>query len=275
MKTFYTILTAIAFLAITFNVSGQSQENELSGVSTKESSLKSSTVYDLIRLKIENPYVYDATVIYYYETFSDDKGQEDSNKMFNTSEKVPEIFTRIGNAAMAINGFSELAGRVHIQVPVSVRNRVWDECEISADLDDFTDEYDVVLEDKEKSRYINLRKVSYVYSPTVLGTEHERFVMHLTKSSKVATGIFDDEEKIEKGVFFTSDHNRLNVNIDARLLAGPGPEAGIEVFSRDGRQLMRTRAKSGITPIELAGGQIYIVRVNMGNQSITKKVAVR
>ena len=275
MKTFYTILTAIAFLAITFNVRGQSQENELSGVSTKESSLKSSTVYDLIRLKIENPYVYDATVVYYYETFVDGKGPEDSDKMFNSSEKIPEIFTRIGNAAMAINGFSELAGRSHIEVPVSVRNRVWDDCEISADVDDFTDEYDVVLEDKEEGRYVNLRKTTYNYSPKVLGIEHERFVLHLTRSSKVATSIFDDEENLENGVRFTSGRDRLNVNLEGSMLAGPGPEGRIDVFDRSGRQLTSKRAKGGMNQIELAGGQIYIVRVNMGNQSITKKVAVR
>ncbi|MFW6267744.1 MAG: T9SS C-terminal target domain-containing protein, partial [Marinilabiliaceae bacterium] len=242
---------------------------------TKESSLKSSTVYDLIRLKIENPYVYDATVIYYYETFVDGKGPEDSDKMFNSSEKVPEIFTRIGNSAMAINGFSELAGRSHIEVPVSVRNRVWDECEISADVDDFTDDYDVVLEDKEEGRYVNLRKTNYTYSPKVLGTEHERFVLHLTRGSKVATSIFDEEDDLESGVRFTSGKNRLNVDVDGMMLSGAGPEARIDVFDRGGRQLTSKRAKGGMNQIELAGGQIYIVKVNLGNQSITKKVAVR
>ena len=138
MKKFYIIL-AVLFMTVNFSSNSQSQENEFSGVSTQENSLKSSTVYDLIRLKIKNPYLHDATVIYYYESFVDGKGPEDSNKMFNSSEKVPEIFTRIGNSAMAINGFSALDGRSHIEVPVSVRNRVCDECEIYASVDDFTD----------------------------------------------------------------------------------------------------------------------------------------
>ncbi|MGM0376441.1 MAG: T9SS type A sorting domain-containing protein, partial [Bacteroidota bacterium] len=125
-------------------------------------------------------------------------------------------------------------------------------------------------------RYVNLRKSSYTYSPSVLGIEHERFVLHLTKSSKVATSIFDeDEEELEKGIRFTSSQDRLNVKVDAMMLAGPGPEAKIDIFDRSGRQITSKRANGGMNQIELAGGQVYIVRVNMGNQSITKKVAVR
>ena len=133
----------------------------------------------------------------------------------------------------------------------------------------------MVLEDKEEGRYVNLRKTTYNYSPKVLGIEHERFVLHLTRSSKVATSIFDDEENLENGVRFTSGRDRLNVNLEGSMLAGPGPEARIDVFDRSGRQLTSKRAKGGMNQVELAGGQIYIVRVNMGNQSITKKVAVR
>ncbi|MFO7999707.1 MAG: T9SS type A sorting domain-containing protein [Marinilabilia sp.] len=275
MKKFYTILSGILFFALTASVNGQSQKNESTGISTEKSSLKSSTVYDLIRLRIENEHAFDATVVYYHETFVDGRGPEDSDKMFNTSENIPEIFTRIGNSAMAINGFSALDGKGQVSVPVSVRNRVYDECEITADVDDFTEDYEVVLEDKEEEEYINLRKSSYTYTPSVLGIEDERFVLHLTRSSRVATGIDDKEEDMEESVRFTSGNDRLNVDVDPAMLSGSGPQARIDVFSRSGRKLTSRRASGGINQIELAGGQIYIVSVNMGNQTITKKVAVR
>ncbi len=274
MKKFYSIGLGIAFFGLAITVNGQKQQNELTGISTGVNSLKSSTIYDLIRLKIENQYVYDAAVIYYYDTFSDGYGREDSDKMFNSSENVPEIFTRIGNAAMAINGFYALDGRHSVSVAVSVRNRVWDKCEITAILDDFTDEYDVVLEDVERGHYTNMRTSSYTYTPAVLGVEHDRFVLHLSRISKVATGIDDDNQSMDDDVLFYSDSGMLQVTIDAVLYAGPGPRARIDVFNRAGKKMISRSAVSGLNQIELESGQIYIVSVTVGNKMITKKVAV-
>ena len=273
MKKFYAIYLGIVFFALATVVNGQNQRNELTGISTQKSSLKSTTVYDLIRLRIENPYFYDATVVYYYDSFSDDKGPEDSDKMLNSSEKIPEIFTRIGNSAMAINGFAALDGRSYVSVPVCVRNRVYDDCEISADLSDFADEYDVVLEDKATGQYTNLRTSSYTYSPSVLGIENDRFVMHLSKSARVATSVLENFEQDE--IHFSSDYGMLQVNIHEALLAGPGPQGRIDVFNMSGRKLISRPAAQGLNQIELAGGQIYIVSVVVGNEKTTKKIAIR
>jgi len=274
MKKFYLFSLAIVFSALVTMANGQNQRNESTGVSTQSNLLKSTTVYDLIRLKIENSYAYDATVIYYYETFLDEKGPEDSEKMFNSSENIPEIFTRMGNQAMAINGFSALDGKSYVAVPISVRNRIYDDCEISADLSDFTDEFDVVLEDKELGQYTNLKTAKYTYSPSVLGIEHERFVLHLSRSSKVATSVLEGMNP-EKNIQFASDYGELQVNIDASLLAGPAPQAHIEVYTLTGRKQVSRLAVAGLNQVELAGGQIYIVSVVVGNQKTTKKLAIR
>ncbi|PWE01389.1 T9SS type A sorting domain-containing protein [Marinilabilia rubra] len=274
MKKFYPFCLAIVFFALVDVANGQNQRNESTGVDSQENLLKSSTIYDLIRLKIENQYLFDATVVYYYETFTDEKGPEDSDKMFNSSEKVPEIFTRIGSKAMAINGFSALDGKSYVSVPISVRNRIYDECEISADLADFTDEYDVVLEDKELGQYTNLKTSTYTYSPSVLGIEDDRFVLHLSRSAKVATSIMEGMEQ-EENIHFSSDYGKLQVSIDADLLAGPGPQGRIEVYSMSGRMEASRPAVAGFNQIELAGGQIYIVSVVVGNEKTTKKLAIR
>ncbi|MBN2636631.1 MAG: T9SS type A sorting domain-containing protein [Prolixibacteraceae bacterium] len=274
MKNFYSIGLAVLFFALGAAVNGQKQRNEFTGVATEGNLLKSTTVYDLIRLKIENQYIYDATVIYYYDSFSDGLGREDSHKMFNSSDKIPEIFTRINNEAMAINGFSALNARSYIAVPVSVRNRIYDECTISALLEDFTDEYDVVLEDKELGQYTNLRTSVYSYTPSALGIENERFVLHLSRSARVITSVVDGFEN-EEPVMVTSDYGQINVRIDENLLAAPGPQASIDVYSLSGRMVTSRKAASGFNQIELASGQLYIVNVNVGNHRTTKKVAVR
>ncbi len=271
MKKFYATGLAVLFFALTTIVNGQNQKNEFTGISTEKSSLKSSTLYDLIRLRIENEFVFDATVIYYYETFSDDRGPEDSDKMFNSSEKIPEIFTRIGNSAMAINGFADLDNRSSITVPISVRNRVWNECKISANLEDFPAEYDVVLEDVETGQFINLRKSNYSYSPSVLGTVHDRFILHLSSSSKVATGISQEPQNNQNTIEFSSNYGQLNVHLNTEMTS----KAKIDVYTLTGQKVVTRQASSGLNQIELAGGQIYIVSVIVGDQLTTKKVAIR
>jgi hypothetical protein len=274
MKNFYSIGLAVLFFALGAAVNGQKQRNEFTGVSTEGNLLKSTTVYDLIRLKIENEFIFDATVIYYYDSFTDELGREDSHKMFNSNEKIPEIFTRIGNEAMAINGFAALNARSYIAVPVSVRNRVYNECTISATLEDFTDEYDVVLEDKELGQYTNLRTSTYSYTPLDLGINHDRFVLHLSRSAKVVTSVVEGFET-EEPVLVSSDYGQVNVRINETLLAAPGPQANIDVYSMGGRMITSRKAASGFNQIELASGQLYIVNVTVGNHRTTKKVAIR
>jgi hypothetical protein len=259
------------------NIHSQNQVNEITDVSTASGSLKSSTIYDLIRLKIQNTYLYDVAVIYYYDDFSDGYGPEDSDKMFNSSEKIPEIFTLIDNSPMAINGFSSLEGKNYVSVPISVRNRVEDDCIISADLSDFTEEFDVVLEDKFKKRYVNLRITSYTYTPLELGIEHERFVLHLTRNSgaKVPTGILENSETEENNIQIYSADKTLKVKID-NFMGGETTALGkIDIYSLNGQVITSMPATAGLHQFELASGHIYIVRVALGNQLTMKKVAVR
>ena len=276
MKKFYAIVCLVVLPILMEHVNSQNQENDFTGVSSLSGSLKSTTIYDLIRVKIENPYLYDQAVVYFYDGFSDGRGPEDSDKMFNSSEMIPEIFTRIGNEDFAINGFSSLEGKSYVSVPLSVRNRVADDCVISADLSDFTEEFDVVLEDKELERYTNLRTTTYAYTPFALGIEHERFVLHLSRKtiSKVTTGIMD-EKSDEDNVHVYSKNEILNVDISSNALTNPVTTGKIEVFNLNGRKVTSRMANAGSNQIELAGGHIYIVSVALGNQITMKKVAVR
>jgi hypothetical protein len=163
-----------------------------------------------------------------------------------------------------------------VSVPVSVRNRIWNECEISSSLEDFTDEYDVVLEDKEEGHYVNLRKSSYTYTPSVLGVEDDRFVLHLTKKANVSTNIFQQAEEDKKsGVDCVSGNGELFVNIEVGLLSNSVNRGEIEIFNSMGRKLVSHKAVTGQNKFNLAGGQIYIVRFNMGNFTTTNKVAIR
>jgi hypothetical protein len=142
-------------------------------------------------------------------------------------------------------------------------------------LSDFSSDYDVVLEDVERGQYTNLRTSTYAYDPSVLGIENNRFVLHLSRSSRVATAIDEDMTKMDDAINFTSDYGQLQVSIDNALLSGPGSQAKIDIFNRSGQQITSRSVGSGINNFELAGGQIYIVSVTLGDQRTTKKVAIR
>ncbi|MDN5292089.1 MAG: hypothetical protein PWQ06_2328, partial [Anaerophaga sp.] len=87
--------------------------------------------------------------------------------------------------------------------------------------------------------------------------------------------MFDGLENTEEKIHFYSDYEMLKVSIENEVFAGSVRQGRIDVYSLNGRKLTSRIANAGVNQIELAGGQIYIVSVAVGNQTTTKKVAVR
>jgi hypothetical protein len=187
---------------------------------------------------------------------------------------VPEIFTNISNKNLSINGFPLLEG-AGFQLPVCVRNRVYDECEIFSSVGDFLPEYSVVLEDKELSEYTNLREGSYKYTPSTLGVCSNRFVLHLSKGISTATGVNSTPANNIQGVTVSSSAGALLVDVPFSWLESSGNQAGIEVYNLTGQKIKKITAGAGSTRLDLPRGQMYLVRVAAGDKQSVKKVVVR
>lgn len=236
----------------------------------KSSSSNSNGKQNYIRIKTGNQYLFDATVLYFNELFDQYEGTEDVSKRFNNSDKVPEIYTNIDNKAMAINGLPMLVG-ANYTIPLSVRNRIEGEVKLSVDLDEFANNYQVVLEDKETGSWINMGDVeAYVYTPRQMGDDHDRFVLHLSKVQSVATAI-EEETKNDDSVTILGQKEDVLVRISPELLRSE--TATIEVLDMSGRMLDTVKTRSSETEVSLpAFHGVYVVRVIAGGTIKTEKV---
>lgn len=89
------------------------------------STLKSSSteaVANIIRVVAQNDKSRDGTIIYFSEESEDKFDKGDSQKYFNSSVNIPEVYTRIGREALAINGLAPFDGSY--EIPLSVRNLI-------------------------------------------------------------------------------------------------------------------------------------------------------
>jgi len=236
------------------------------------SSQDASKVYDLLRVQAENSHTRDGAVLYFHEKFTEGKGREDSEKRFNGSEDIPELYTRINEEAMSINGMPSLKADAY-QIPLSVRNRVEEEVTLHFNAENFRDDYDIYLEDKEKGSWLNVRKLdSYAYQPSQIGEDHERFVIHLEKVQSVATDVKEalQNENIG-GIAISGCRDYALVSIDENLLQPS--EATVELLDINGRLILSRKTNSAETEVGLPDESgVYVVRVHVGGKVKTEKV---
>src|SRR5690606_14757924 len=241
---------------------------------TAISRLKSSSESgNVIRIEAENKFSRDGAVIFFKDGFTEGKDNGDSEKYFNDSKNIPEVFTRSSAHSLAISGLPRLT-EDYRAIPLSVKNRVEGSVTLKFDLRYFNNEYTAYLEDRYTGTYINLlQNNSYTYSVVTLGEVHDRFVVHL---HKITTGI--EEVLPEQGQTDGSDFIKIRslgdkvlVSVSAELIqAGQGT---IEVYSIDGRKLSDIPAASSRTFLILPQEKgVYIVRAIFGKHIKSERV---
>lgn len=245
---------------------------------SKAPQLKSGSAKDelsKIRIIASNQFSRDGSVIYFSEANAEEFGTEDSEKYFNDSKNVPEVYTRAGNRSLAINGLSELTDGIKT-IPLSVRNRVEGEVMLSFDMRYFNGQHAVYMEDREEGAFINLAQQStYKYEVKDLGDNHDRFVLHLYKITTAVEEASIDKEEVSAGneINIKSIGNKALVSVSMDVIQeGAGQ---IEVYTIDGSKLNSVSAQSSRTLVILPNENgVYIIRAKFGNLIKSQRVLV-
>jgi hypothetical protein len=227
----------------------------------------------IIKIVQSNDLISDVAVVCFGNDFQAGKDRGDSPKKFNSSENVPEIFTREENTSLAINALPALTEE-HVNIPMSVRIREKGTITISMILDDFVDDYDVFLEDTKLgiiADMLNTDEYSFEWSNS--GYDHDRFVLHLDKASEVPTDITTPEDGNTSAIEITGQGEYALVKINSSLLNGH--IATIDLLDIRGRSISTRQTDGTETEVELPGNNgVYIIRVSVGDrQKIGKVVA--
>lgn len=263
--------TASATKPVSVNVE-PSQRDDGTEIPTLKSS-REKVKADVVRVMVENESSRDGAVIYFSEKSTDDFDSGDSQKYFNDSERIPEIYTRASGQTLAINGLAPFERA--LDLPLSVRNRVEGSVDMKFDLSHYNSEDVILLRDEYEDVEINLRKVNqYSYEPVGLGDNHDRFVLRFnpTGYEDVSTTIFDETERQGSNqINIIGINGRAIVSISRELLAqGAGK---IEVYSIDGIKLSESEVRTNKTFLVLPDQTgVYIVVVSASGERKVKKL---
>lgn len=245
---------------------------------SKAPQLKSGSAKDelsIIRIVASNQFSRDGSVIYFSEANAEEFGTEDSEKYFNDSKNVPEVYTRVDDRSLAINGVPAITESVK-SIPISVRNRVEGDVSLGFDLSRFTGEHAVYFEDKTTGAFLNVaRNSTYEYSVKQTGEDHDRFVLHLYKVSTDLEEVRADNDEIaaDEEISIKSIAGKVLVSVGMDLVQqNPGI---IEIYTIDGRKISEVPARSGRTLVMLSNQNgVYIVRAKFGNLIKSERVLV-
>lgn len=237
-----------------------------------ESYLKRSSVQepaDIIRIIASNKYTRDGAVVYFHNQSENGFDAGDSEKRFNDSNLVPEVYTRVNNTALAINSLVSLDNTAR-EISLSVRNRVNDDVTLSFNLEKFNYAYSVHLEDKLTSQWVNLLATpDYTYTPSVLGDVHNRFALHI---NYVPTSVDNniDSEVVTPVIVYNSNGDAIVLIDNSLFLSKP---AKIEVYTVEGHKVQEITTLKPENRVALPGnGSVFIIKVIAGDTVVTKKV---
>jgi hypothetical protein len=248
---------------VTMTVKPEARRHGIAGSMLKSSS--ASRYGDVIRIEAENEFSRDGAVLYFSNGSEEEVDKSDSEKYFNDSERIPEIYTRVGEKALSINGLPLLNDAART-IPLSVRNRIPGEVTMKFDLSYYYGHHAPYLEDKETGAFINLlQENTYTYSVSETGENHDRFALNFYYVTTDLETPGEDETDAGSAISIKSLAGKVLVSVGMDLLKdGNGT---VEIYTIDGRKISEVPARSSRTLILLPHESgVYIIRAKFGNQ---------
>jgi hypothetical protein len=226
---------------------------------------------DVLRIQTDNKHARDGAVLYFIDGADDGFDKGDSEKYFNDSKNVSEIYTRVDDRALAINGMSLLKEDIKM-IPLIIRNSEEGEVLLKFDLSYFTGQHTIYLEDRETGALVNLfHENEYSYSVTKTGEVDDRFVLHFYK---VSTGIEtpgEDEMDAGNDIKIKSIGDKVLVSMSSELLSSGN--AYVEIYAINGRKVDTVPARSSRTLIFLPKERgVFVIRAVANNRVKSERV---
>jgi hypothetical protein len=242
---------------VTVTVKPEARSHGITGSTLKSSS--TGRYGDVIRIETENKYSRDGAVIYFANGSEEGVDKGDSEKYFNDSERIPEIYTRVGDKALSINGLS-LLNEAARTIPLSVRNRITGDVTMKFDLSSYYGQHAPYLEDKETGAFINLlQEKSYTYTVSETGDNHDRFVLNFYYVTTDLESPKTDETDAGSAINIKSIAGKVLVSMSPELVQSG--DAIVEVYTIDGRKVDTVPARSSRTLLFLPDEKgVYIIR---------------
>jgi len=224
----------------------------------------------IVRLKVSNGINSDATIVVADPNALDGFDNYDSQKMTNGDVNIPEIYTLAGAEELVINRVNSISANKELTLgfrPGKTGDFTIEATEIS----NLDGNLKVMLLDKLTNTQQEI-KVGSTYSFSSDATATNNRFSVLFKSSSSPTGLENTSSNGDGDVTVyrnTANHVTVvcNANVNEKSL--------VSVYNAVGQRLIQQKLTGKVTEINdtfMPG--IYIVSVNNGGQSVTKKIII-
>ena len=223
------------------------------------------TAQQVLRLQVSNGENKDEAIVLFNDKASNGYDDYDSPKMTNANVAIPEIYTMAGTEQLVINGLNSITANQ--ELPLGFKTGQSNLFTIKAtEISNFDPSMKVILRDNTLATEQELTDGSTYSFTSDVATTTTRFSV-LFKSAGVTTGLNNLENQV--AYIYKNANNQISVSLKGDL----SNEAYVTVYNAVGQklhteQITNTNAVLG-TPFT-AG--IYLVTVNNGGKSVTKKV---
>ena len=228
-----------------------------------------ASIEQVIRLTVTNGENGDETVIATNVNALDSYDIYDSEKMSNNNVDIPEIYTLAGSEQLSINGLNSITDSKEVILgfqPGQAGNFKIEATEIS----NLESNMNVILIDK----LTGINKVLTVGTPYSFSTDalktNDRFIIRF-KSGSIYTGVDNAYDNRNVLIFFNL-HNWITVTCNDRNFNA----SSVSIYNAAGQKLWQqklTNTTTEINSVFIPG--IYMVTVNTGDQSVTRKMIIK
>ncbi|MDD4992345.1 MAG: T9SS type A sorting domain-containing protein [Paludibacter sp.] len=234
-------------------------------VSTNSFKAPEVTAQQVLRLQVSNGENKDEAIVLFNDAASNGYDAFDSPKMTNANVAIPEIYTMVGTEQLVINGLNSITANQ--ELPLGFKTGQSNLFTIKAtEISNFEPGMKVILRDNTLATEQELTDGSTYSFTSDVATTTTRFSV-LFKSAGVTTGINNAENQV--AFIYKNANNQISVSLKGDL----SNEAYVSVYNAVGQKLHTeqiTNANAVLGTPFTAG--IYLVTVNNGGKSVTKKV---
>jgi autotransporter-associated beta strand protein len=230
--------------------------------------LKSRAMADatqqVLRLQVSNGTNSDEAVVYFNPNASDGLDDYDSPKMSNANAAIPEIYTLAGTEKLVINGLSAVTPEETL--PLGFTTGQSNSFSIKATQITNFDGMKVYLRDNVLNTEQELTDASSYTFTSDIATTTTRFSV-VFKAAGVTTGINASTDQAV--VINKNANNQITVNCNGAI----NSDSFVSVYNALGQKVSAQQITASNTIISSSFNPgVYVVTVNNGNKTTTKKV---
>jgi len=263
MQSFWVKATG-ADASVSFDNSMRSHQDQ--SVSTNRLKAPVSINQKVLRLQVSNSLNTDEAVIYFNDNASNELDMYDSQKMWNNSIDLPEIYTQNGSEKLVINGMNSIS--YDTEIPIGFSTLTANDFSISAnEISNFETGTKVILLDKlNPSVETELTNgTAYNFTAPVTTANADRFSL-LFRAPGIATGV-NTSSKLNAQVF---------VNADNQITIIAPEKSNYSIYNAVGQLLNNgkiTTSRTIVNTISQAG--VYIVKLTENGTELTTRVIIK